>query len=161
MAIPLADLLISHQEYTRGMAFDNNGGGEFSKTVPQRHEIQHYHGDSVRVLFFISAIVLIVAQSTGAELPLSTFSAVVLAVVLVVVAGVTNPTQSGIHWLNALIAIAGTLFFGTSAIDYYRAGRSVFDSSFAYVEALALLFLAALYFAVRTIRGSYLRSRLP
>ncbi len=110
--------------------------------------------------FFISAIVLIVAQSTGAELPLSTFPTVVLAVVLVVVAGVTNPTQSGIHWLNALIAIAGTLLFGTSAIDHYRAGRSVFDSSFAYIEALALLSLIALYFAVRTIRGFHLRSRL-
>jgi len=143
------------------MTFDNNGGGEFSKVVPQRHEIQHYHGDSVRVLFFISAIVLIVAQSTGAELPLSTFPTVVLAVVLVVVAGVTNPAQSGIHWLNALIAIAGTLLFGTSAIDHYRAGSSIFDSSFAYIEALALLFLVALYFTVRTIRGFYLRARLP
>lgn len=140
------------------MTFDTNGGGDFGKIVPQRHEIRHYHGDSVRVLFFVSAIVLIVAQSTGANLPLSTTWAVISAVVLVVVAGVTNPAQHSIHWLNALIATAGTLLFGTSAVDHYRAGMSVFDPSFAYVEALALLSLVALYFAVRTIRAFHLRS---
>lgn len=142
------------------MPFDANGSGEFNRIIPERHEIQHYHGDSVRALFFISAIVLIVAQSTGAELPLSTFPTVVLAVVLVIVAGVTNPAQSGIHWLNALLAIGGTLLFGTSAINHYRAGMSVFDPSFAYIEALALLSLIALYFAVRTIRGFHLRAKL-
>ncbi|MHB8660615.1 MAG: hypothetical protein ACYC75_01590 [Minisyncoccota bacterium] len=143
------------------MTSHNGGGGDqFEKTVPERHQIQHYHGDSVRVLFFVSAIVLIVAESTGADLPLSTTGAVISAIVLVVAAGITNPTQFGIHWFNALMAVAGTLLFGTSAIDHYRAGMSVFDPSFAYIEALALLSLAALYFTVRTIRGFRSRPNL-
>ena len=131
------------------MTFEGDG----SDSVPLRREIPHYHGDGVRVLFVVSAIVLIVAQSTGAELPLSTLGTVVSAVMLVIAAGITNPMQYEIHWANALIAIAGTLLFGTTAVSNYRAGMSFFDPSFVYVEALALLSLIALYFTTRTIRG--------
>lgn len=139
---------------------DSEGGGETRGNViniPPRREIRHYHGDNVRVLFVVSAVVLIVAQSTGAELPLSTTGAVISAVLLVVVAGITNPAQGWIHWLNAFIAIIGTLLFGTAAIDRYRSGLNIFDSSFAYIEALALLSLIALYFTTRTIRGFHMR----
>lgn len=137
------------------MPFDDGG-----ESVPQHRTIPHYHGDNVRVLFVVSAIVLTIAQSTGAELPLSTTGAVISAVVLVVTAGITNPTQGWIHWLNALIAITGTLLFGTTAVEHYRAGISIFNSSFTYIEALALLSLIALYFTTRTIRGFHLRSSL-
>lgn len=133
------------------MAYEGNIDGGIS--VPPRHEIPHYHGDAVRALFVASAILLIVAQSTGATLPLSTFGTIVSAVALVVAAGITNPAQFGIHWFNAFLAIAGTLLFGTAAIGNYRAGISISDSSFLYVEALALLSLVALYFTTRTIRG--------
>lgn len=136
------------------MTFEGNGGGE---GVPRRHRIPHYHGDETRVLFVIGAIVLIVAQSTGAELPLGTMGAVLSAVVLVVTAGITNPAQGWIHWFNEFIAMYGTLLFGVSAVDHYRAGTSIFDPSFIYIEALALLSLVALYFTTRTIRGFHLR----
>jgi hypothetical protein len=138
------------------MPFEGDSGGE---GVPQRHKIPHYHGDIVRALFFAGAIILIVAQSTGADLRLSTVGAVFLAIALVVVAGVTNPNKSGIHWLNACIAVIGTIFFGTAAIEHYRADTniSIFDPSFAYIEALTLLSLVALYFTTRTIRGFRLR----
>ncbi|MDE2021879.1 MAG: hypothetical protein KGI71_03110 [Patescibacteria group bacterium] len=142
------------------MPFGDNGGGDgFDVTLPpQHHKIEHYHGDSVRVLFFVGAIVLIVAKSTGADLPLSTLGAVTSAVVLVVLAGVTNPAQLWVHWLNAVLAVIGTLVFATSAVNHYREGISVFDPSFTYIEALALISLVALYFAVRTIRAFHLHS---
>jgi hypothetical protein len=138
------------------MAGFNEGGDG----VPQHREIPHYHGDSVRILFVLSAVVIIVAQSTGAELPFTTFEAVLAAIVLVVTAGVTNPKQGWIHWLNALLAVWGTLAFGTSAIAHYRTGMNFFDPSFTYIEALALLSLLALYFTTRTIRGFHLRPHL-
>lgn len=138
------------------MANGDDGGGE-GEGVPQRRRIPHYHGDETRVLFVSSAVVLIVAQSTGADIPLSTFAAVLSALVLVVAAGVTNPAQGWIHWFNALIAILGTLLFGTTAVDRYREGISIIDPSFMFVETLALLSLLALYFTTRTIRGFHLR----
>ena len=138
------------------MTYEGNG----SEAVPRRHQMPHYHGDEVRVLFVMSAIVLFVAQSTGADLPLSTVGAVTSTVVLVIAAGITSPRQSAIHWFNAFLAVAGTLLFGISAVTHYRAGISVFDSSFASTEALALLSLLSLYFTTRTIRGILQRPNL-
>lgn len=132
-------------------------GEHASEHVPPRHRILHYHGDAVRALFFAGAIILIVAQSTGADLRLSTGGAITLAVLLVVTAGITNPAKGWIHWLDAALAVLGTFFFGSTAVEHYRAGVSVFDASFAYIEALALLSLVALYFTTRTIRGFRLR----
>ncbi|TSA44009.1 hypothetical protein D4R49_01060 [bacterium] len=133
------------------MTFEGNGDG--GESVPRHREIPHYHGDAVRVLFVASAVLLIVAKSTGAELPLSTFGTVVGAVILVVAAGITNPAQFGIHWVNAILAIFGTLLFGRTAVNHYSAGTSIADSSFLFVEALALLSLIALYYTTATIRG--------
>ena len=134
------------------MTYEGNGG----TSVPPERIVPHYHGDEVRVIFVISAVLLIVAQSTGADLPLSTFSTVVSAVVLVVAAGITNPAQFWIHWTNAFIAAYGTILFGMTAIDNYRAGVSIFDTSFVYVEMLAILSLIALYFTTRTVRGLHM-----
>jgi len=136
------------------MAYEESG-----ESVPPKRVIPHYHGDEVRVLFVIGAIVIIVGQSTGADLPISTIGAVVSAVVLVIAAGITSPAQFGVHWINALLSAAGTLLFGTTAVTNYRAGLSFFDPSFIYVEALALLSLIALYFTTRTIRGILQRPR--
>lgn len=130
------------------MSYDDE---EIDISVP--HSTPHYHGDTTRVLFVASAIILIVAQSTGADLPLSTASAVIWATVLVIAAGVASPTQTGIHWFNALLAFVGTLLFGVTAINSYREGVSFSNPSFLYVEALALLSIIALYLTTRTIRG--------
>lgn len=138
------------------MTYEGNG----TMNIPPEREIPHYHGDGVRALFVAGAIVLIVAQSTGANLPLSTLGTVVSAVLLVIAAGITNPAQRGIHWLNAVIAAAGTIVFGSTAVGRYRAEISIVDPSFVYVEALALLSLIALYLTTRTIRGTRERSGL-
>lgn len=139
------------------MSEEDGGGGEV--ILPARR-IRHYHGDNVRGLFVAGAIVLIVAQSMGAELPLSTTGAVVAAIVLAVTAGITNPGAKWIHWINEIIAVWGTLLFGTSAVEHYRSGFGLLDPTFIYIEALALLSLGALYFTTRTIRGLLQRTTL-
>ena len=129
------------------MGYDDPDGGIHFRGIP------HYHGDAVRALMVISAVVLIVAQSTGAVLPLSTLGTITFAIILVIAAGITNPAQFWIHWLDAGLALFGTVVFCMSAVNNYRAGISVFDPSFTYVEAIALLSLLALYFGTQTIRG--------
>lgn len=131
------------------MAYEGNEGS----TVPPRHRILHYHGDAVRVIFVVGAVVLVIAQSTGAVLPFTTGGTIIAAILLVIAAGITNPAQYWIHWMNAGIAVIGTLVFGTAAINHYREGLNIFDSSFVYIETIALLSLFALYFTTRTIRG--------
>ena len=131
------------------MTYEGNEG----TSVPPRHHILHYYGDAVRVIFVIGAVVLIIAQSTGAVLPLTTGGTIIAAILLVIAAGITNPAQYWIHWMNAAIAVMGTLIFGTSAINHYRARLNIFDPSFVYIETIALLSLFALYFTTKTIRG--------
>ena len=130
------------------------------ESVPPRHTIPHYHGDQVRVIFVVSALIIIVAQSTGAELQLSTTGAVFLATALVITAGITNPTLNWIHWVNAIIATINTLLFGTTVVGNYRVGNGVLDVSFIFLEALALLSLIALYLTTRTIRGKLIKQQL-
>lgn len=138
------------------MTYEGDGG----VSIPQKHEIPHYHGDELRVIFVISALVIIVAQSTGADLPLSTTGAVISSAMLVIAAGVTNPAVLWIHWFNAFLAFGGTILFGASAVGQYRAGIRLLEPSFIYLEALALLSLIALYLTTRTIRGIFQRPKL-
>jgi hypothetical protein len=134
------------------------GNGEIS--IPSRREIPHYHGNETRIIFVVSALIIIVAKSTGAELPLSTVGAVISAVALVVAAGITNPAQLWIHWVNAVLSASGTILFGTSAVGHYRVGVSLLEPSFIYLEILALLSLIALYLTTKTVRAKYLKLNL-
>lgn len=134
--------------------------GEGGEHVPHRHKVPHYYGDTTRFLFVFAAIVLLIAKSTGADLPLTSIETVFGALFLVVAAGITNPEQGWIHWLNAAMAMYGTLLFGITAIQRYSAHVSVSDSSFIYTETLALVSLITLYFTTRTIRGFHLRPKL-
>ncbi|PIR83316.1 hypothetical protein COU19_01105 [Candidatus Kaiserbacteria bacterium CG10_big_fil_rev_8_21_14_0_10_56_12] len=131
--------------------------GSGANIPPPHYGIPHYHGDIVRALFVLSAFILVFAQSTGAELPLSNLGAVLAAAALVIVAGITSPRLPWSHFLNAFFAMIGTVIFGTPAVEHYRAGVHIFEPSFVYLEALALLSLVALYFTTRTIRGILLR----
>jgi hypothetical protein len=126
--------------------------------MPPKREIPHYHGDEVRILFLVGAIIMILARSTGAEFPLPTGLAVLGAALLVIAAGITNPNQVWIHWVNAALALFGTLVFGRAAVTHYREGFAILEPSFLYVEVLALISLIALYFTTRTIRGLLVRS---
>ena len=125
--------------------------------MPVRKSARHYYGDTVRILFVLGALTLFVAESIGAELPLPIAGAVAAAVVLVIAAGITNPQQLWIHYVNELIAILGTLIFASRAIEYWRQGIGVLDISYLFTEVMALLSIIALYFATKTVRGVLLR----
>lgn len=138
------------------MGFEGDTGTEGMSVPPARFR-PHYHGDIVRILFFVGAILLIVGESTGADLPLTTTGSVVAAILAVIAAGITNPAIGWIHLVNAILAALSALIFGITAVNRFRAGDSFLD--FLYIEAIALLSLVALYFATRTLRGMYIRRR--
>jgi len=126
-----------------------------------RHRpVAHYHGDTVRALFVIMAVVMLIAETTGASLPLSTLGIVSFAVVLMVAAGIANPAQSWIHYVNVVLAVFGAISFGLYAIEQYRATHDVLTPTFLYAEVLALLFLTSVYYATKTVRGLLLRPHL-
>jgi len=130
-----------------------------SMHVPPPHEIPHYHGDAVRALFVVAAVLIFVGAAMSAALPLPALGAIAFAVILVLAAGVTNPATGWIHWANACLALVSSLLFGYTAVATYRTGGVLADpTSFIFTLALALVSLMALYLATRTIRGMLLRA---
>jgi membrane-associated HD superfamily phosphohydrolase len=115
----------------------------------------HYYGDVVRGLFLGAAIVMLFAGFTTATLPVSTGLTIVWIVILVLIAGLTNPVQRGVQWLNVIVSTIGLLVFGGTALSRYHSPTSVFTTGI-FIAILTLIFLLALYFATRTLRAHIL-----
>lgn len=128
--------------------------------LPPRPHVRHYYGDTVRILFVAIAIAMVVGETTGAALPLSATTAVIAAITFAVAAGITNPGQKWIHYINEALAILGALIFTTSAALHWRAGAGFFDPSYFFTELVAILSIIALYFTTKTLRGLLLRETL-
>ena len=116
----------------------------------------HYHGDSLRGIFIIAAGLIFLSELLGGNLPFSTGAAVLFVITLVVAAGITNPVQVWIHWVNLLISILGLMLFGATALSRFR-DEAPFRESFI-IGCLAIAFLLALYLATRTVRAFMIRS---
>ena len=135
------------------MSFD----ADIPKHVPPVREIPHYHGDAARALFVIEAILLVIAPSMGAILSVSTTGALIGAVILVIAAGITNPAQAWIQYVDEALALLGAVVFGMRAVNTYPVAGTSLDTSFIFALALALISLVALYLTTRTIRGFIMR----
>ncbi len=142
------------------MTTSTSNTGDIPSSPFAHRRIAHYHGDIVRILFLASALIMLAAQTTGTSLPFSTIQVVIFAVILVILAGVTNPAQAWIHYLNEVVAVFGAVRFGITAIEEYQGRQNLLDPQYLYVEVLALLFFIAVYFATKTIRGILLRPSL-
>lgn len=124
--------------------------GDYVPASPARP--RHYHGDLVRGLFIAGAVLIFLTQFVGTKLPFSTSGLMFIVLVHVIAAGITNPAQTWIHWVNAIIAAISMLYFGSLALARLDTLPQLFSSE-GIVAALALVFLAALYLSIRTIRG--------
>lgn len=127
-----------------------NEDGDFIPFVPAR--TTHYHGDVVRALFLTNAI-LIFATKFVAETPMFSFGAMMLLILtLVIAAGITNPAQRWIHTVNMLVSIAGVLTFAWLSFSRIESAAQLLSGD-GLLAIIALLFLASLYLATRTVRG--------
>lgn len=115
---------------------------------------KHYHGDMVRVLFVAIAMLIFLTEFVGARLPFTSAGIISIVLILVISAGITNPVQKWIHIVNMVISIFGTMIFGSIALSKLNVPGATFSQTGA-VVLIAVLFLAALYFATRTVRGRF------
>lgn len=104
--------------------------------------VSHYYGDIVRKLFLAAGVIMLVS------LPATISLLAVLAVTIV--AGLTNPRQMWVMWLNAAVSLAGIVAF-----EYHAILSSGTDPAWLFVvdQVLALLFFFALYYSIKTLRG--------
>lgn len=111
----------------------------------------HYYGDIVRKLFLTAGVLILLALPFAVAYvpwPAPVLLLVVLAVTMV--AGLTNPKQVWVMWLN--VAVAGV---GLLAFEWHAIGRVGTPPSWIFVfdQALALIFFFALYYSIKTLRG--------
>ncbi|KKW20130.1 MAG: hypothetical protein UY63_C0001G0035 [Parcubacteria group bacterium GW2011_GWA2_51_10] len=134
------------------------GGGEdggHAPGGPPWPSVSHYYGDFVRQLLVGAAALIVIgapfyADSLRAELPFE----VVGALILVALAAVTNPWNRNVIVADAIASGVGMAVFQTWALSGYDAAGPI---AFVLRQALAILFLVAFYFSVKTLRAMILR----
>ncbi len=116
--------------------------------------VPHYYGDIVRQLMLgASALMLFGAPFYGdylhVELPFEVFG----ALVFVALAALTNPWKKMALAADAIGAGVGMVIYQTWALYGYG---QVSPVAFVLREALAILFMFAFYFSVKTVRAMVL-----
>ena len=116
--------------------------------------ISHYYGDSVRQILLAAAALMLVGMpfytdDLSVEMPFI----VIAAVVLVIVAALTSPMKSAFISADVIVSGVGLIIFEIWAILGYGESTVL---QFVLREALAILFLFALYFSSKTLRSMLL-----
>lgn len=124
--------------------------------APPHYGPSHYYGDIVRILFISAAVLIILSHFSGTPF-LTAFASLLSAVVLVVAAGLTNPVQAWIQWVNTAISAGGLLLFGTIGFTRYEETSSLVGSA-SIAILLTVVFVFALYLSVKNTRGVHMRN---
>jgi len=115
--------------------------------------IFHYYGDIVRKLFLAGAIIMLLTLPVlNPLLPLPIFDSLLTIIILSLVAGLTSPRKKWTLFVNEIIAIGAVIAFEYYAVNYYIA-YSAESTIFLVNQLLAVIFLFALYYNTKTIRG--------
>ncbi len=116
----------------------------------------HYYGDTVRWLFMIAAIgMLLMLPAVSNILNIPAVVSVIGILILGFAAGFTNPKQLWDAVVNAIISAGGFLMFETVAVWTYQQNFNTAQAERFFLAnvGLGLVFLIAIYFSVKTLRG--------
>ena len=115
------------------------------------HDIPHYYGDYVRALFVGAAVLSAVSIPLfGDLLPFGTFAQVGCTLLLVLLAGLTNPHSRMLMVYDVIISGVGVFLLESAAISFYPVDTT---QLFAAREVAALALLFAFYFSIKTLRA--------
>jgi hypothetical protein len=120
---------------------------EFFPAVP------HYYGDVARQIMLGAVAIMMLgapfySDSLTAEFPFE----IIGAIIIVAFAALTNPLKRSIVTFDTLLTGAGAAVFGLWAF----LGYSEIDVAFVLRDVIALLFLFAFYFSLKTLRAMIL-----
>lgn len=129
----------------------DNEGGDYVRPDPIWPGVPHYYGDTIRQLFIVNAGLILIgapfyADSLRAELPFEILGALILAGL----AALVNPHKRSFLFANAIAAGVGLLLYETWALSAYETSTW---TQFVLRELIAIVFLFAFYFSVKTVRA--------
>lgn len=122
--------------------------------------LPHYYGDTVRKLFLIAAVLMLLTLPLLAHLlPVSHFVPLFIVLAIGLAAGFTSPNQKIIGVLDMVVAGIGVVVSGYYAIEMYSIDHQDIHQKVALVSNIvfALIFFFAFYYSVKTLRGFFLQ----
>lgn len=127
--------------YERRMIFEEDARGH----------VLHYYGDYVRILFVCAAAAMLIGVPFyGNWLHLELPFVVVGAAILVALAAISNPYRKSIHFANSVAAGVGMVLYEIWALYAYAESTWL---QFSLRQLIAILFLVAFYFSMKTVRA--------
>ena len=118
----------------------------------------HYYGDIVRLFFLFAGIVMLLSLPLLTDiLPVPIYISIISILMLIFVAGLTNPAQKWVSVLDIIMSAVGFVVF-----EYYAAkifSQNIDFYVFLVNQTLAAFFLFAFYFATKTLRGFLVKER--
>lgn len=124
----------------------------------QTHQY-HYYGDAVRKLFLAAALIMLIGLPLVNDyLTVRTALSVIGILILGLAAGLTNPKQILDGVLNASISTVGLVIFETEAVAAYHQ-YGIGNILFLINLVLSFIFLLALYYSMKTLRGMLLTKK--
>ena len=128
------------------------------KTLLGIGRFPHYYGDIVRLLFFLAGTILLLGLPLLRDLIPVPFYVTIFAILAVVfVAGLTNPAQKWLSFVDVVTSSIGFIVFEYYAVLTFSSADDFFF--FLINQTLAALFLFAFYFATKTMRGFLVKER--
>lgn len=113
--------------------------------------IPHYYGDYVRQIFMgCAAIMLVFSPFVSSDFPMALPFEIGGAIVIAILGALTNPKRQISMIANAIAAGIGVVVYELLALNAFYAGQMI---AFIEREAIAIAFLFALYFSLKTFRN--------
>lgn len=125
--------------------------------VSSRGRAFHYYGDYLRQLFVVGAVASVIALPFFPDLIPSFGPAmsIVIALTVVIFAGVTYPFGRWIIWGDLVISAFLFAILQYYAVSGYQDSDPLVLSAIR--EAIALIFLVSVYYSAKTVRGMAVR----
>lgn len=115
----------------------------------------HYYGDIVRALFLAGAILMAISLPfLNSVLPVPAYASIFIIIAIGLIAGLTNPVQKWVIASNVLISFVAFVSFEYYAIYYFS--KLNFSLVFIINQILALIFFVAMYYSIKSLRGSFM-----
>lgn len=117
--------------------------------------IAHYYGDYVRQIFMgCAAIMLVFSPFVASDFPMALPFEIGGAIIIAILGALTNPTRQISMIANAMAAGVGVVVYELLALNAFYSGAMI---AFIQREAIAIAFLFALYFSLKTFRNMQFR----
>lgn len=117
-------------------------------------KIKHYYGDTVRGLFMVAGILLLVEFLFDRQLLEFNLSIGILVVlILTFLAGYTSPESKIVVFWNVTFSAIAFFVSEYFVLTDYLANETILRTVFILRQGVAVLFLVSLYFSVKTWRG--------